>query len=101
MSSIADTPDHILVVDDDREIRTLLAEYLEKQGLRCTVVADGRQMRAALEKGRFDLVVLDLMLPGISGIETARAIRTMTVTCLLYTSPSPRDRQKSRMPSSA
>ena len=64
MPSLTETSDHILVVDDDREIRTLLAEYLERQGLRCSVVADGRQMRAALDTGRFDLLVLDLMLPG-------------------------------------
>ncbi|MBL8491359.1 MAG: response regulator, partial [Rhodocyclaceae bacterium] len=70
-----DAPDHILVVDDDREIRQLLAEYLEKQGLRCTAVADGRQMRAALEKGRFDLVILDLMLPGEDGLALCRHLR--------------------------
>ena len=40
--------DHILIVDDDRAIRELLSAYLEKQGLRCTAVADGREMRAAL-----------------------------------------------------
>jgi len=75
MPSITDAPDHILVVDDDREIRNLLAEYLEKQGLRCTAVSDGRQMRAALEKGRFDLVVLDLMLPGEDGLTLCRNLR--------------------------
>ncbi len=75
MPSSADAPDHILVVDDDREIRNLLAEYLEKQGWRCTVVADGRQMRAALEKGRFDLVVLDPMLPGEDGLTLCRNLR--------------------------
>ena len=39
--------DHILIVDDDRDIRQLLADYLEKQGLRCTTAADGREMKAA------------------------------------------------------
>ncbi len=75
MTSASDSADHILVLDDDREIRNLLAEYLEKQGLRCTVVADGRQMRAALEKGRFDLLVLDLMLPGEDGLTLCRNLR--------------------------
>ncbi len=75
MPSLNDTADHILVVDDDREIRNLLAAYLEKQGLRCTVVADGRQMRAALATGRFDLVVLDLMLPGEDGLTLCRNLR--------------------------
>ncbi len=72
---MTDVPDHILVVDDDREIRNLLAEYLEKQGLRCTAVSDGRQMRATLDKGRFDLVVLDLMLPGEDGLTLCRNLR--------------------------
>jgi two-component system OmpR family response regulator len=52
--------DHILIVDDDRDIRGLLADYLEKQGLRCTTAADGREMKAALERHRIDLIVLDL-----------------------------------------
>lgn len=72
---MTETPDHILVVDDDREIRSLLATYLEKQGLRCTTAADGRQMRAALDKGRFDLVVLDLMMPGEDGLALCRNLR--------------------------
>ena len=59
-----ESTDHILVVDDDAEIRTLLTRYLEKNGLRATAVGDGRAMWQALDRGRFDLVVLDLMLPG-------------------------------------
>ncbi|MDH5536162.1 MAG: response regulator, partial [Betaproteobacteria bacterium] len=55
-------PDHVLVVDDDAEIRNLLREYLEKNGYRVTTVADGKGMWAALEPGRADIVVLDLML---------------------------------------
>jgi two-component system, OmpR family, response regulator len=66
---------HILVVDDDREIRTLLREYLEKNGFRATAVADGNETRRALERGRFDLVVLDLMLPHESGLDICRALR--------------------------
>ena len=52
---------HILVVDDDREIRTLLRDYLEKNGFKATAVADGQETRRALERTRFDLIVLDLM----------------------------------------
>jgi len=66
---------HILVVDDDREIRTLLREYLEKNGFRATAVADGNETRRALERGRFDLIVLDLMLPHESGLDICRALR--------------------------
>lgn len=67
--------DHILIVDDDRDIRTLLADYLEKQGLRCTTAADGREMRAALERHRVDLIVLDVMLPGEDGLTLCRNLR--------------------------
>jgi two-component system OmpR family response regulator len=68
-------PGHILIVDDDAEIRTLLRDYLERNGLRATAVADGRAMRVALEAGRHDLVVLDLMLPGEDGLALCRELR--------------------------
>ena len=69
------TSDHVLIVDDDRDIRQLLADYLEKQGLRCTTAADGREMKAALETHRIDLIVLDLMMPGEDGLTLYRNLR--------------------------
>ena len=69
------TADHILIVDDDRDIRNLLADYLEKQGLRCTTAADGREMKAALEQHRIDLIVLDVMMPGEDGLTLCRNLR--------------------------
>ena len=69
------TSDHVLIVDDDRDIRQLLADYLEKQGLRCTTAADGREMKAALETHRIDLIVLDLMMPGEDGLTLCRNLR--------------------------
>jgi two-component system, OmpR family, response regulator len=80
--------DHVLIVDDDRGIRELLATYLEKQGMRVTPVANGRQMRAALEHGAPDLIVLDLMLPGEDGLELCRELRAgkfRTVPVLMLT----------------
>jgi two-component system, OmpR family, response regulator len=65
----------VLIVDDDREIRDLLARFLRKHGLRVETVADGRAMARALESGRFDLVVLDLMLPGEDGLSLCRHLR--------------------------
>ena len=56
--------DLVLIVDDDREIRTLLAQYLEKHGFRCATAADGREMRAVLARQAVAIIVLDLMLPG-------------------------------------
>ena len=66
---------HVLVVDDDREIRDLLARFLRRHGYRIETAADGREMFAALGAGRFDLVVLDLMLPGEDGLSLCRRVR--------------------------
>jgi two-component system OmpR family response regulator len=70
-------PDHILIVDDDAEIRSLLREYFQKNGYRVTVAADGRQMRAAVVASRPDLIVLDLMLPGEDGFSLCRGLRAL------------------------
>jgi two-component system OmpR family response regulator len=67
--------DHILIVDDDAEIRTLLREYLHKQGYRVSSAANGREMRAAMSPARPDLVILDLMLPGEDGLSLCRDLR--------------------------
>ena len=68
-------PDHILIVDDDREIRELVGTYLERNEMRVTLAANGREMRAALDKGSVDLIVLDLMLPGEDGLALCRDLR--------------------------
>src|SRR5690349_16661117 len=70
---------HILVVDDDREIRDLLARFLEeKHQMRVTAVRDAREARRAFINGHYNLVVLDLMLPGESGLDFARWLRTQS-----------------------
>ena len=71
-----ETAPHILVVDDDREIRDLLARFLRKHGYRVDSAADGREMWRLLETGRFDLIVLDLMLPGEDGLSLCRRLRS-------------------------
>jgi two-component system OmpR family response regulator len=65
----------ILVVDDDREIRTLLGRYLDGQGFRVSVAADRRECEQKLAAGQFDLIVLDVMLPDGSGLDICRALR--------------------------
>ena len=75
MGSSIERSDHILIVDDDAEIRSLLTRYLEKNGLRATAVAEGRAMWRVLEAGAFDLVVLDVMLPGDDGLTLCRQLR--------------------------
>ncbi|MBD9447773.1 MULTISPECIES: response regulator [Rhizobium] len=67
--------DHILIVDDDREIRELVSSYLKKNGLRVTAVADGRQMRAFLDANSVDLIILDVMMPGDDGLVLSRELR--------------------------
>ncbi len=71
---MVDSP-HILVVDDDREIRDLLGKFLDKNGFRVTTAADGREMRRALDDWKIDLIVLDLMLPGEDGLTLCRNLR--------------------------
>ncbi|MRG57557.1 response regulator [Phyllobacterium sp. SYP-B3895] len=67
--------DHVLIVDDDREIRELVAAYLARNGLRVGVAADGRHMRAFLETNAVDLIVLDIMMPGDDGLVLCRELR--------------------------
>jgi two-component system, OmpR family, response regulator len=67
--------DHILVVDDDPEIRDLLRTYLERNDYLVTTAADGSGMWSALDDSRIDLIVLDLMLPGADGMELCRTLR--------------------------
>jgi len=77
---------HILVVDDDREIRSLLRDFLEKNGLRATAVGDGAEARRALAQGHVDLVVLDLMLPHENGLAICRELRaTSTIPIIMLT----------------
>ncbi|MER8434755.1 response regulator [Mesorhizobium caraganae] len=70
-----DHVDHILIVDDDREIRELVSGYLKKNGLRATAVPDGRQMRAFLDTDSIDLIILDVMMPGDDGLVLCRQLR--------------------------
>jgi len=65
---------YILVVDDDPEIRELLAHFLREHGFQVAVAGDGREMFAQLHKGDPDLVVLDLMLPGEDGLSLCRRL---------------------------
>ncbi len=66
---------HLLLVDDDSEIRSLLSQYLEKEGMRVTAVGDALQMRRAMERSHFDLLLLDVMLPGEDGLSICRGLR--------------------------
>jgi len=65
----------ILVIEDDNDIRDLIKHNLAREGYEVTSTSEGEKGLAALEKGSFDLVILDLMLPGMHGLEVCRMIR--------------------------
>ncbi len=69
------TAQHILIVDDDREIRELLTRFLEREHFQVTAVRDAREARRLWSPGAFQLIVLDLMLPGQSGMGFAAWLR--------------------------
>jgi two-component system OmpR family response regulator len=73
-----ETSPHILVVDDHREIRDLIGRYLVKNGLRVTTAESAAAARKALKAGAFDLVVLDIMMPGEDGLSLCRSLRETT-----------------------
>lgn len=69
---------HILVVDDEREIREPLAKYLAKNGLRASIAANAGDARKELKTSAIDLVVLDIMMPGEDGLSLCRHLRETT-----------------------
>lgn len=77
---------HLLVVDDDQEIRTLLARFLDQHGFRTTAARDAREFRRFWPSASYALVILDLMLPGESGLDLARWLRGQsTVPIIMLT----------------
>ena len=79
---------HILVVDDEARIREVVQYALEREGLRVSTVDDGGAALDALTRsGPFDLVVLDVMLPGMDGLELCRRVRATSKVPILFLSP--------------
>ena len=75
MSPLEDNAAHVLVVDDDRRLRALLSSYLMKQGHRVTAAASAAEARAFLDGLAFDIIVLDVMMPGENGFDFAADVR--------------------------
>jgi two-component system OmpR family response regulator len=71
---------HILIVDDDRDIRSLLAEQLEEAGYRVSTAGDGVEMRGRLSRSAADLIILDLNLPREDGLTLCRQLRAKSNT---------------------
>lgn len=74
-ATLADDAAHLLVVDDDTRIRALLNRYLMEQGFRVTVAGDAAEARRKLEGLNFDLIILDVMMPGETGIALTQSMR--------------------------
>ena len=84
--ALPDDAPHLLVVDDDRRIRDLLSRYLFAEGYRVTTANDAVEARAKLESLSFDLLVLDVMMPGETGFQLAKSLRqTSAVPILMLT----------------
>ncbi|MBY5361414.1 response regulator transcription factor [Rhizobium leguminosarum] len=76
-TGISDDAAHLLVVDDDSRIRALLNRYLAENGFRVTVAADGAEAQRKLTSLDFDLIIMDVMMPGESGIDVTRGLRAI------------------------
>ncbi len=84
--AITDDAPHLLVVDDDSRIRDLLSRYLRREGYRVTTAHDAADAHAKLDGFAFDLLILDVMMPGENGFDLARALRrTSQVPILMLT----------------
>lgn len=66
---------HILLVEDDISIQEMVETYLIKEGFQVTIASDGEEGVTAFFKGSFDLIILDIMMPKLDGLEVVRIIR--------------------------
>lgn len=83
---MSETQPHILVVDDHKDIREPLAEYLSKNGFRVSMAANGGELNAIIKGAGIDLIVLDILMPGEGGLEICRRIReTKDIPIILLT----------------
>src|SRR5579863_1285265 len=80
---LADDAPHLLVVDDDRRIRDLLSRFLFSEGYRVTTAETAAEARAKLTGLRFDLMILDVMMPGETGFDFARSLRSSSSVPIL------------------
>jgi two-component system, OmpR family, phosphate regulon response regulator OmpR len=97
-----DDAPHILVVDDDTRIRTLLKQFLAEQGYRVSTAADAAEARRRLSGLDFDLIVLDVMMPGENGVDLTRSLREQKqVPILMLTALSETDNRVSGLSAGA
>ena len=75
---------HVAVVDDDPDIRELVAEHLQRHGYRVTTAGDARSLRDLLARSRFDAILLDVMMPGEDGLALCRDLRASSDVPILF-----------------
>jgi two-component system, OmpR family, phosphate regulon response regulator OmpR len=94
MEPLLDNAPHILVVDDDQRIRDLLARYLHENGFRVTTAVDAASARAAMRGLAFDVIILDISMPGENGLDLARDLKSISSIpiCMLTARAEPEDR---------
>jgi two-component system phosphate regulon response regulator OmpR len=94
MEPLLDNAPHILVVDDDQRIRDLLARYLFENGFRVSTAVDASTARAAMRGLEFDVIILDVTMPGESGLELARDLKAISniPICMLTARAEPEER---------
>ncbi|WP_297323250.1 response regulator [uncultured Bartonella sp.] len=91
-NKLSDDAPHLLVIDDDTRIRSLLSQYLVQNGFRVSVAANADEARRKLNGLDFDLLIVDVMMPGENGISLTRSLRqTKTVPILMLTALSETD----------
>jgi two-component system, OmpR family, phosphate regulon response regulator OmpR len=91
---LADDAPHVLVVDDDYKIRDLLGRYLFEQGFRVTTAGDAASARSSMRGLSFDIVLLDVMMPGENGLQLARELKATSEVpiCMLTARAEPEQR---------
>jgi two-component system phosphate regulon response regulator OmpR len=94
MEPIPDNAAHVLIVDDDQGIRDLLARFLFKAGFRVTTATDAESARASMRGLTFDVVILDVMMPGENGLDLARDLKSISniPICMLTARADPEQR---------
>src|SRR5450631_2804875 len=81
----------LFLVDDDPDLCALMAEFFEEQGYHTEVAHNGHEALARLQQGRYDLVILDVMLPGIDGFDVLKKVRaTSAVPIIMLTARTSR-----------
>ncbi|WP_026678417.1 response regulator transcription factor [Fictibacillus gelatini] len=86
---------HIFIVDDEKNIRDILEKYLVREGYKVTVFSDGKQVIAEMARLKPDLLVLDIMMPGIDGLELCQDIRKISEIPIIFVSA--RDQELDRI----